>query len=49
MDRIEKTASNSSSIVVCVSVAAITLQWLLFTEPLLTNSYCIAAYFAVIA
>jgi hypothetical protein len=49
MDCIENTASISSSIVACVSVAAITQQPLLFIEPLLSNGYCIAAYFAVVA
>jgi hypothetical protein len=45
----ENTASNSSSVIACVYVAAITYQRPLFTEPLLSNSYCMTAYFIVVA
>jgi hypothetical protein len=48
MDCVENTASNnSSSIVVCISVAAIVKQQPLFTEPLPSSGCFIAAYFAV--
>jgi hypothetical protein len=33
-DRTENTYPNCLSIVRCVTVAAITLQWTIFTEPL---------------
>jgi hypothetical protein len=47
-DRTENTYAISSN-VACVSVAAITLQRPLFTGPLLSNGYCKAAYFSVVA
>jgi hypothetical protein len=48
-DHPENTALKSSYIVACVFVAAITQQRPLFTEQLLSDGYCIAAYFAVVA
>jgi hypothetical protein len=43
-----KHGPNSSLIVVCVSIAAITLQRSLFTESLQINGCYMAAYFAVV-
>jgi hypothetical protein len=48
MDRTENAASNTSSIVACMSVVAITEQWPLFTESY-SNGCCITADFMVIA
>jgi hypothetical protein len=38
----------STPVVACMSVTAITWQRPLFTEPLLSNGYCTAAYFEVV-
>jgi hypothetical protein len=48
-DHTENTASNNSSIVACMYVAAIVYQRQLFTQSLRSNACCIAAYFAVVA